>query len=79
MAKDVGYLIDVVCRLPEGRELMDAIDRHCGYGKTVFNPDRPAQNSFNQGMQSVANWLNEKHEQHIKSYKTNHENNTNNE
>ena len=43
--------------LESGRQLVSDIREHCGYGKDVFNGTNQAQNNFNQGKQSVGNWL----------------------
>ena len=67
--RKVGQLIDVVRRLPEGRDLLDAIDIYCGYKRTVFHADNERQTNFNAGKQAVANWL---HEQHNKKVKDNY-------
>jgi hypothetical protein len=64
-ARKIGKLIEQVRRLPEGAELLDEIDRFCGYQTTIFNATNPRQNDFNQGRQAVANWLHEKHNKYI--------------
>ena len=65
-SRHVGKLIDVVRRLPEGRELLEAIDTYCGYKRTVFHSGDERQSNFNAGKQSVANWLHAKHNQKAK-------------
>jgi len=60
----IGRTVEQVRRIPEGRELLEAIDRYCGYRQTVFSPQSERQNTFNQGKQCVANWLHTKHEKY---------------
>jgi len=62
---NLGRLVEQVSRLPEGKELLEAIDRECGYRRTVFAPGCERQNNFNQGKQHVANWLHEKHDKYL--------------
>jgi len=52
----IGKLVEQVGLTEAGRELLKEIDAYGGYGRTVFNSDA-AQNNFNQGKQSVPNWL----------------------
>lgn len=63
-AKRIGRLVEQVRRIPEGRELLAELDDFCGFQKTIFNPASERQNNFNQGKQSVANWLHDKHEKY---------------
>lgn len=70
-ASKVGRLIEQIRRIPEGSELLDCIDDFCGYHQTVFHPQSERQNNFNQGKQSVANWLHAKHEKYMNERKTN--------
>lgn len=63
-AKRIGRLVEQVMRIPEGRELLAELDDFCGFHKTIFNPASERQNNFNQGKQSVANWLHDKHEKY---------------
>lgn len=63
-AKRIGRLVEQVGRIPEGRELLAELDDFCGFQKTIFNPASERQNNFNQGKQSVANWLHDKHEKY---------------
>lgn len=64
-SRRIGQLVEQVRRLPEGQELLEALDCECGYGKTVFNRECERQSNFNQGKQHVANWLHEKHEKYL--------------
>jgi hypothetical protein len=69
----IGHLVEVVSRIPEGRELLAEIDNYCGWGRNVFDKDSAAQNNFNQGKQGVANWLHLEHEKHIEKGNTDEE------
>lgn len=71
--ESVGILINEVRLLPSGRKLLDAIDRECGYGKVVFNPECERKNIFNQGKQSLAVWLHQQHEAYIKNVEKNND------
>lgn len=66
---DIGELVHIVKMTPAGRQLLDEIDRECGFKKTVFHPDSERQTIFTQGKQSIANWL------HLKLEKYNESNN----
>ena len=66
---NVGELVHIVRMTPAGRELLDEIDRECGFKKTVFHPDSERQTIFNQGKQSIANWLHQKLEKYNQSIK----------
>jgi len=65
----IGDLVHVVKSTPAGSKLLEEIDKECGYCKTVFHPDSERQTIFNQGKQSVANWLHAKHEKYKESIK----------
>lgn len=53
----VVQALRVLRTIEAGRQLIDDIRDHCGYGKDIFNGQNQAQNNFNQGKQSVGNWL----------------------
>jgi hypothetical protein len=63
---DKKRCIEVLKRIPEGRELLEGIDDFCGYQKCVFNPQSERQSNFNQGKQAVAVWL---HSDESRKYK----------
>jgi len=45
---------------PNGLDVLDLINKHCGFQKTVFNMDSARQTDFNLGKQEVANWIQKK-------------------